>query len=379
MSLGTALLDRALGAARHPELSDVVVPTLLIRLALMVYAPLAVLFMHVNPPPEGWLHIWNRWDGPHYLEIAARGYDPNGDTALVAFFPLYPGLIRIASNVLPPLQAAMVISLVATLLAGIGLYRLVLPDAGRDAARRAVLLLNIFPTAFALVAPYSEPVFLALTIWSFLLARRDDWVGASVMGMLAAIARIQGALLLPVLAVEYLLTRRRLGRDLLWVALVPVGSLVYLAVNLVAYGDPFFFLGVQREHFYHHLELPWVVIGDLVRDVATHGPDEGWATVYVAPLVALAFLALVAGWSAWAALARRLRASYAAYAIVSWGLLASMTWPISAPRYTLAVFPVFIVLATLTENRIVRFVTVAVSLFLLLVFTAVFARGGWAF
>src|ERR1700687_1708851 len=46
------------------------------------------------------LSIWNRWDGPQYLLIAQHGYAPIGDRRLaLAFFPLYPWLLRLAATV----------------------------------------------------------------------------------------------------------------------------------------------------------------------------------------------------------------------------------------------------------------------------------------
>ncbi|MGB6564216.1 MAG: hypothetical protein WBE69_16570, partial [Candidatus Binataceae bacterium] len=46
------------------------------------------------------LSIWNRWDGPQYLLIAQDGYASTGDQRLaLAFFPLYPWLIRLTEIV----------------------------------------------------------------------------------------------------------------------------------------------------------------------------------------------------------------------------------------------------------------------------------------
>ena len=48
-----------------------------------------------------WLAIWNRWDAPHYLDIARMGYVAEGvESRWIVFFPLYPWLVRAASVVL---------------------------------------------------------------------------------------------------------------------------------------------------------------------------------------------------------------------------------------------------------------------------------------
>src|ERR1044072_3906681 len=41
-----------------------------------------------------WLAIWNRWDAPHYLDIARMGYVSEGvEGRWVGLFPLYPSLV----------------------------------------------------------------------------------------------------------------------------------------------------------------------------------------------------------------------------------------------------------------------------------------------
>src|ERR1044071_6702853 len=78
-----------------------------------------------------WLAIWNRWDGPHYLDIARTGYVSAGvEARWIVFFPLYPWLVRAASFVLRDgLSSAFFVSGVASVAAGLLLYRL--PGAPR--------------------------------------------------------------------------------------------------------------------------------------------------------------------------------------------------------------------------------------------------------
>src|ERR671939_494023 len=46
-----------------------------------------------------WLAIWNRWDAPHYLDLARMGYVSQGvEARWIVFFPLYPWLVRAASS-----------------------------------------------------------------------------------------------------------------------------------------------------------------------------------------------------------------------------------------------------------------------------------------
>jgi hypothetical protein len=359
------------------EVRDVVLVTLVVRGGLMAFAAVAVAVLGDGSlGSRDFLSIWNSWDAPHYLGIAEYGYGPQRDPAEIAFFPLVPLLIRAGSTFLPPLVAGMLISLIATLAAGIGLHRLVLLDADRRAAVGAVVALNVFPTSFALVPPYSEPVFLALAVWSVLLARRGAWPGAGGLGGLAAAARLQGLLLVPTLAVELLADRHRPGRSFLWLALVPVGFVAYLGVNTVAFGDPFAFVTIQREHFYHSPAPPWEAIGSMVEGLLAGPTGSDWITVYFAPLVALA---LLAGLSLWTLVSRYSRPSYATYTILTFAGLALLTWPISVPRYLLGVFPLFIALGRLAHRPVAGGIALAASIVLLGFFTVLFVQGAWAF
>ena len=370
------ILDR-LGSLRNQETwDDAVVPTLAIRLALMAFAVLGVVAFRPDIlPSDPWLQLWNRWDAPHFLEIAQFGYMPPADPARIVLFPLYPILIAAGAVVMAPLSSAMLVSLVAGLAAAAGLHRLVRLDQSRPAARAAVLAMAIFPTAFAFVAPYSESLFAALTIWSFVRAREGNWRAAGVLGALAAFTRIQGLFIIPALAIEYWLGRRRLERDAFWVAFAGVGFLAYLAVNSLVFGDPLYFLGVQRDTFRVINVLPWVMLQDLWGNLFAARSGESLLTVYLAPLVAFAILLATC---AWAIVSRRSRPSYAVYATLSLVAFASLSWPISVPRYLLGVFPIFLAMGGTLRRPVGPAIAVGSTL-LLGLFTTLFAIGHWAF
>jgi hypothetical protein len=374
--LAGVTIERIQSVVRREVWADALVPTLAIRLAIMAFAVLAVVVFRPDAlPADPWLQLWNRWDAPHFLEIAAYGYLPPADPARIVLFPLYPLAIAVGALVMAPIASAMLVSLIAGLAAAAGLHRLVRLDDSRPAARAAVVAMAIFPTAFAFVAPYSESLFVALAIWSFVRAREGDWRSAGIIGALAAFTRIQGVFLLPALAVEYWLARRRLDRDAPWVAVVGLGLVGYLAVNYVAFGDPTYFLQVQRETFHVVNVAPWVMLIDLWGNVWSSKLGESWVTVYVAPLAAFAILTAA---SVWAAVSRRSRPSYAVYAIVSLVAFTSLAWPISVPRYMLGVFPIFLAMGA-ALRRPVGPAIAAGSVLLLGMFVTLFAIGHWAF
>jgi len=358
------------------EAVDAVLPALLVQAVLHLVAPLAVAVATGGPVDFGdILGAWNQWDAPHYLTIAASGYSATANPEYIVFFPLFPALIRLGSVLAEPLVVASVISAVCTVVAAVGLYRLARLDAPRAVARAAVVLMLVFPTAFAFAAPYTESLFVASVVWSFLDARRGDWRGAGLLAMVASLTRLQGAFLLPALVVECLLARRRLDRQALWLLLPLIGPIAYLLINQAVFGDPLRFLAMQREFWYHENAMPWQVIGDLVRDVVTWTGGVDWATTYLVPLVGFGLLTVT---SAWTIASRRSRPSYAVYAIVTLASLSTLTWPISVARYALGVFPVFLMLGALGRRPVVAVAFGAASAALLVALTVAFALGSWA-
>ncbi len=118
-----------------------------------------------------------------------------------------------------------------------------------DAARLAVLVTAFAPMAFFFSAVYSESLYLALSVGLFWSARQGRWALVGVLGALAAATRSTGlVLLLPALMIylygpredrapdfardarRRLLPRYRLRRDVLWLALLPLGVVVYAGV-----------------------------------------------------------------------------------------------------------------------------------------------------
>jgi hypothetical protein len=362
---------------RDPVWVDAILPTILLRGVILVVAVLAVVIVRPEALPGGsLLGIWERWDAPHYFEVARYGYGPPGDPALIAFFPLLPALIAVGSLVVEPLVAGMLVAFGATLASAAGLYRLMRLDQGRRTARLGVLAMSVFPTAFALVAPYSEGVFLAFVVWSFVFARTGRWSAAGMCAFFAGLARLQGVFLLPALVVEYWLSRRRIDRDMAWLLLGLGGPLVYLGINAVIYGDPLYFLTIQKTLFQHATTAPWVVLGDAYAGAMAVQPTESWATVYLAPFAAFVVLALT---FLWTIVGKGSRPSYAVYTGLTFLSFASLSWPISMPRYLIGVFPIFIVAGKLGRRPSLGPPLFVASTLLFGICLTLFVTGHWAF
>jgi Gpi18-like mannosyltransferase len=346
-----------------------------LRFVLLGFGYLAVAVVAPATLHDGLLGIWNRWDGPHFLEVAATGYGPPTDPARIVLFPLFPGLENLGGFLMPPLLAGMLISLVSTVAAAVGLHRLVRFDGSERLARWSIVAMLVFPTAYAFVAPYSEALFLALTVWAFVAMRRNDAPMAGLLGALAALTRIQGVFLLPALGIEYLMVRRKLDRDVFWIGFIASGLIAYLFINYAYFGDPLYFVYAQEHWFHVHNEMPWVAVPSFFNAASGGSFSESQVTVYIAPLVSLGLLALV---TIWATVSKHSRPSYALYCLISLVAFASLSWPISVPRYLMGVFPIFIALGSLFRSAIGQVFLIA-SVLLLAIFTMLFVEGHWAF
>lgn len=362
---------------RDPVWVDAVLPTALLRGVFLIFGVLVVVIFRPEALPGGsLLGIWERWDAPHFFEVARYGYGPPADPARIVIFPLMPALIALGSIVADPLVAGMAVAFGATLVAVAGLYRLIRLDGGRGTARLGVLAMSVFPTAFALVAPYSEAVFLAFAIWAFLFARTGRWAAAGTCALFAGLARIHGVFILPALVVEYWLARRRIDRDAGWLLLGAGGPLIYLAINALTFGDPLYFLGIQTSVFKVSTIAPWTALSSAVAGASAVQPTEFWATVYLAPLAAYVVLGLT---TVWTIVGRGGRPSYAIYTGLAFLSFATLSWPISVPRYLMGVFPIFIAAGWLGRRPWLGPPLFVASTLLFGVFLTLFVIGHWAF
>lgn len=328
-------------------------------------APVGVPGWPATEPGQPWHYAftaWERWDALWYLSIANGGY--RADDPSAAFFPLFPMLTRGVGTLLGghPLLGAYVVSNLALIVALTVLYRLTALELSDRVARTTVLLLCVFPVGFFLFAPYTESLFLALSVGCVYAARRHSWLLAGGLGALASTTRSTGLLLVVPLAVEALLQLRAsrgplrprlagLAGAAAAAAAVPLGLLGYLAywAGRGEWDRP---LSLQRSNWSREPTPPWesLQIG-WAQGVEGIGVfDRGFRT---ADLV-LVLVMLVAG----AAVTFRLRPSYAAYFWVSALFPLMLTDPgrplQSVPRYYLVVFPVFWALALLVERTRAR-------------------------
>lgn len=313
--------------------------------------------------------VWERWDGCWYAKIATYGYEADGSTA---FFPFYPILMRAASLVTGDVvTAGLAISTVATVAALWGLHKLVSLDFPEVVAARAMLLLAVFPAALFLLAPFTESLFLALSVWCLYAARRGAWPAAAAIGALAALTRPVGVfLVLPLAWLAYRALRARglpgATASVLAAAAPAAGAAAYALYSEMGVGRSLF--DAARIWGSATFRPPWEVLGRSLE----------WTLGRGDPLQALNLTLLIAALVLFAVGIRRLPVEQALYALPHLALLTVRVLPTpltSTSRYLLIVFPLFVLLALVLGDRRARWSWAILSLLLLGLLAHAFARG----
>lgn len=145
---------------------------------------------------EAFLGIWNRYDGYRYFLLAYSGYQDPTNIANTVFYPLYPMILRGLWKLtgIDLIAISLFVSTVAAFFAFYMLYLTVDDLYGEKAAKYTVICLAIYPTSLFLVGPYTESLFIALTLAAFYLARKDRWLLAGLAGALASLTRSMGVI-----------------------------------------------------------------------------------------------------------------------------------------------------------------------------------------
>lgn len=287
------------------------------------------------------LSMWQRYDALWYQQIAQSGYHAGDKT--FHFPPLYPLLSHIVSlplggHVVP---AELVTSSAAFVVAMWLLYRVARLDVGPVTARLTVLLAAFFPMGFFFMAPYTEGLYLALTLAAFWFARQGKPWAAGLAGFGAGLSRTLAFLLVLPLAFEYLRHRDEEGKRPGWGLLastLPVWALLAtIAYGRLVVGEQASIFTLDKE-FFDRWMLPWQTLPDAWAYISSTGdPVE---IINLLALLGFTVLALVG--------LRYVPLSYSLYALPYIGLLyfRESVFPLSGiARYMLVLFPCFIVLA----------------------------------
>jgi Dolichyl-phosphate-mannose-protein mannosyltransferase len=160
---------------------------------------LLVLWLMLDPGDGGIRGKLLSWDGQWYVDVARHGYphglqhNDDGSVAgsTLAFFPLYPALIRLCHDVtgLTDETSALTVSRLAGAAAAVAVFHLAASLYDRRTAVVVTVLVCVQPMAVSLSMAYTEGLFLALAAAALLAAHREAWLAAGACGLLAGLTR----------------------------------------------------------------------------------------------------------------------------------------------------------------------------------------------
>ncbi len=340
---------------------------------------------------EGWKGVllapWQRFDGMRYTRIAAEGYTHEADSA---FMPLYPLGIRLLGKPFGGTHAAhlvsgIFISNLACLALFILLYRVTELEIGTSYARRTLIYLAIFPTSFFLIAPYSESLFILLTLASLWSGRNGRFQLAGVLGFFASQTRLMGWILVVPLAYECWQQRLNNGRwrtiyswkflsSAFFILLPGLGMLSFLIYRQAAGLPPLDQL--YNRYWQQGIGFPGVDIWHAVQ-AAFFGMGARAGSPSVLLDLGITFLLLITTAASFHYLPR----FWGIYAILMLFFIllpTSLIKPLySFSRYALPFFTLFFIMGIMGKRPLINRLILYPSFILLLLFSAIFFMWGF--
>ncbi len=348
------------------DVAIMLVSTRLVAKAVGVAATLAYpdfIPRSFTPPFEAvaFAETFAAWDSAWYLDIAQRGYTFRADApSSVAFFPLYPLLIRVGAFLFGGSPQAFWLSAIALsyasfVIALVLLHRLTERCFGsRDAARRAVLSIAVFPFSFPFTRIYTESLFLLVSVGAIFSAVAGRWRLAGACGALATVTRPNGIVLLVPLAIMALQApwawRPLLGRVFALLAL-PAALLWYCAFVYALSGDPLAWLNAQAHWGYSIGNAPWASVQSALESVETQGlyrylvSSHGALYAFSHAAIGLAVVALTPS------VFRRLGPAMGCYVAIGILIPFSGNALEGIGRYASTLFPVFVYLGGAVRSQ----------------------------
>ncbi|MBV8885999.1 MAG: hypothetical protein JO235_18670 [Chroococcidiopsidaceae cyanobacterium CP_BM_RX_35] len=220
---------------------------LLIGVAMLLVAPSLPVPPSGIVPTFSW-DVFSAWDSVFYEKIATSGYEyaPDSHKHSVAFFPLFPLLIRgVMALGLPVEVAGTLVNNLAFLGALIVLYRWMAERHGISVARWATAVIAWCPLSLFGTVIYSEGLFLLFSTAALKAFDQKHYAEVTVWGACATAARPTGVALIPAFLI--VAWRANSGTRAYLASLATGGGLfLYSLYCKLQFGDYLAFLHAQQ-------------------------------------------------------------------------------------------------------------------------------------
>lgn len=329
---------------------------------LFLWLLLLLATILIISPDIDWLAFLKSWDGGHFLGIAEHGYKYDFQ---LAFYPLFPISIKLIWIILPiPTQIiGFLLNLIFLIILLKYFKKLIELDFKEVVATRAIIALLLSPVSFFLLLPYSETLFLLLTVLSFYYIRKDRVFFGLLFASLSFVTRPLGLATILAVFYEIYLIRKSLNPKYL-LTFMPFA--VFLVFGWIQTHQKLFFIHTE-EYWQRTLALPGQNIIEAVREVRHSNAIFRPLSELIALFFGLLFTALAF---------IKLRRSYFIYILLSLMLPLFTSKLTSLPRFLLVLFPIFILLG-LIKNRYYFFFIEVASVLGLIYFLNLFLQGAW--
>ncbi len=311
-----------------------------------------------------WINTYLQWDAHNYHRIAQGGYTfhtENGAYTTLAFFPLYPWLIKVV-NLFVNNYIISGILLSSLLYAGACafMYKLLALDYNKSTAIRAIVYISVFPHSLFFGTMMNESMLFITSVATLYYIRTHNWPLVGIMGALAALSRMAGLLLAIPAAVEWLehykvfekLHQKKIGEVWkmfyskgLWIFLMLLGTGIYLFCNYKTTGEWFKFLEYQKEIWNNGAVYFGKGISIMAERAANNETFTRFA-IWLPEIISVIFVVttLIYG-------LRKTRNMYTAFLLIYIIINTGFAWPISIARYMACATPAFIILADFGERH----------------------------
>jgi len=314
------------------------------------------------------------------MNIAQNGYS----SSTVAFFPLYPILIRALTRITGSTSiSGLLIANLSFFVALFYLYAITKQDYDDNTAGRAVFYIAAAPSAFFFSTVYTESLFLLFVTAGFYYARKSKWLFACLAGVLASATRINGVLVGAFILFEAFwqkgirffpkpwsarsqidLLRKDIGilpqakKGILAAILSLLGLAAYMAYLYREFGDPLAFLHVQ-ENWGRSVGFDW-----LLRVLQDHSQKlDILFTIIFIPIVIITFF--------------KFRPSYGLFTLLSFMIPLVSGSLLSMRRFVIVIVPCYILLALWGKKQWVDRLIIGISLPMQAYFVVLFSH--WYF
>ena len=306
--------------------------------------------------PKWLIDIWCRWDSEWQLSIAKWGYivpeDLTSGYSNIAFFPLYPYLIKLLTFWMPQrfqtesvyLLVGLLISNICFLLALYGISKLSERLFPSRTAYLVPILMLCLPCGFYFSAFYGESLFLCLIVYTMILAEQDQWKWSALCAAFAALCRPHGVLILVPVIYLYMSKRdwnlKKIGTDWLWYLLVPAGICIYFFYLYRLTGDFFAFFKAQSAWGRSLTDLSAFSLYFEPLHTRHNRPTTIDLTMIISSLI-LSIMMII----------RTKNKAYGIYALVCTLVLIGTGNLYSMMRYTSVIYPIWMFTSDLLKNR----------------------------